>query len=367
MDSSENILAVFERRPKDRIPWNIRHEFWYIVNKAQGTLPPEYAGMSMLDVCKEWGASWRRYSGSYTDSFIDVNHRGDIEYNTQQHERSVALQIKTPYGALRQVSLKDERGFSSRHVEYLIKGVEDFKPLSYVLENIGVKFIQEVYDRMNLELGGHGILSYFFPRSPLQSLMINYAGVERTINLLFRHPSAVEGFMEAIKRYNDQFYEVLGSSPVKILNLGENIDVRITSPTLFKKYCLPIYQERSEYLHRKGKFVHIHIDGWAKPLLPFLKETGLDGVEALTVKPTGDMTIEDIKRTLGDEMVLLDGIPYIYFLPDVVSLRKFDAFVKKIIATFPDNLVLGISDELPPPSDESRVKRVTRIIDKLER
>ncbi len=367
MGSSEDILAVFERRPKGRVPWNVRHEFWYVVNKARGTLPPKYAGMSILDVCREWGASWRRYSGSYTDSFVAIETTGDIEYTTQQDGKSTILRIKTPYGMLRQVSLKDELGFSSRYVEYLVKGVDDFKPLSYVLENIHVKFVREVYDRMSRELGGYGIVSYFFPRSALQSLMINYAGVERTVSLLFRHRSAVEGFMKAVERHNDRFYESLGSSPVKILNLGENIDVRITSPALFRKYCLPVYQKRSEYLHRKGKFVHVHVDGWAKPLLPMLRETGLDGVEALTVKPTGDMTLEDIEKSLGDEMVLLDGIPYIYFLPDVVSLRKFDAFVKKIVATFPNNLILGISDELPPPADETRVSRVTKIIDKLER
>jgi hypothetical protein len=367
MGSFEDILAVFERRPKGRVPWNVRHEFWYVVNKARGTMPPKYAGMSMLDVCREWGASWRVYSGSYADSFVAIETTGEIEYMAQQDGRSNVLNIKTPYGTLREVSLKDELGFSSRHVEYLIKGVEDFKPLGYVLENIQVKFVPEIYERMNRELGGHGILSYFFPRSALQSLMINYAGVERTVNLLFRHRSETEGFMESVERHNDRFYEALGSSPVRILNLGENIDVRITSPTLFKKYCVPIYQKRGEYLHGKGKFVHVHVDGWAKPLLPMLRETGLDGVEALTVKPTGDMTLEDIKRSLGDEMVLVDGVPYIYFIPDVVSLRKFDAFVKKIISTFPNNLILGISDELPPPADETRVKRVTKIIDKLGR
>jgi uroporphyrinogen-III decarboxylase len=173
--------------------------------------------------------------------------------------------------------------------------------------------------------------------------------------------------MEDIKASNDKFYEVLAQSPVEILNLGENIDSRITSPRLFEKYCVPYYQERSDYLHKHGKYVHIHVDGWAKPILPLLRETGLDGVEALTVEPVGDMTLEDIKKALGDEMVLLDGIPFIFFIPEAISLEKFDKFVEKIISMFPDNLVLGISDELPPPSDESRVKRVSEIIDRISR
>ena len=41
MIPEERILAVFERRSIDRVPWNIRPEFWYIVNKARGNSPGE--------------------------------------------------------------------------------------------------------------------------------------------------------------------------------------------------------------------------------------------------------------------------------------------------------------------------------------
>jgi len=63
--------------------------------------------------------------------------------------------------------------------------------------------------------------------------------------------------------------------------------------------------------------------------------------------------------------VILDGIPYIYFLPGTISLSKFREFVRKIIRMFRNNLILGISDELPPPSDVSRVKEVSRIISEV--
>lgn len=187
------------------------------------------------------------------------------------------------------------------------------------------------------------------------------------MRFLLKHRREIEGFMEVIKASNDMFYKVMVDTPIKIFNLGENIDARMTPPRLFEKYCLPYYQERADYLHRRGKYVHIHVDGYAKPLLPLLRESGLDGVEALTVKPVGDMTLEDIKRDLGDETVILDGIPYIYFITEAVSLDEFDRFVRKIISMFRNNLVLGISDELPPPSDETRVMRVSKIIDEAEK
>ena len=114
MDSYERILAVFEGTSKDRVPWNIRPEFWYLVNKANGTLPTNYAGLSILDVCREWGASWRSYSGYFVDSFVKVTYSGDVEFTSREMGNVTVTLTKTPIGTLRQVSVRDESGFSSR-------------------------------------------------------------------------------------------------------------------------------------------------------------------------------------------------------------------------------------------------------------
>ncbi|MCX8161865.1 MAG: uroporphyrinogen decarboxylase family protein [Candidatus Bathyarchaeota archaeon] len=362
----EDIIAVFERRG-GRIPWNIRHEFWYYYNLAKGTLPDRYKGMSLIDVCLDWGASWRYYSGYFTDSFVKVSYTGGVDVERVVDGRAIITEFKTPKGVLRQISLKDEYGLTSRIVEYPVKNLEDLKPLEYILENIEVRFDSETYSRVEGHLKGHGIVSYFFPRSPYQRLILEYMGFERTIRFLSRYKREVEDFMKTIESSNSIFYDAIASTPIKVLNLGENIDVRMTPPRIFERYCLPYYQERADYLHRRGKYVHIHVDGYAKPLLPLLRESRLDGVEALTVKPVGDMTLEDVAKGLGDEMIILDGIPYIYFIPEAVNLEKFDEFVEKIISMFKGRLILGISDELPPPADISRVQRIPEMIDRVLR
>jgi len=348
-----------------------RLEHWYYVNSFLGTLPPRYKGLSLVEVYQDLDACWRLYMGYYTENAVKVTYKGDVKIRghvgvtygepTSRVGKTVITFIETPIGSLRQIEKWGEWGFSSRIVEYPIKNVEDFKIMSYVLENMHVSFNYEIYEKLKSNLKAQGMIWYFFPRTPFQRLLIDYVGIERTIKLLFRHTRETESFMEVIERSDDQFYEVLGESPIKILNFGDNIDARITSPKLFKKYCLPYYQKRSDYLHKKGKFVHCHVDGYAKPLLPFFKETGWDGVEALTPKPVGDITLEEIKEALGDEMILLDGIPYIYFLANV-SYEKFKEFVRKILSIFSENLILGISDELPPVGDIERVKAVSRML-----
>jgi len=85
------------------------------------------------------------------------------------------------------------------------------------------------------------------------------------------------------------------------------------SPDLFLKYHLPACQRRCERLHAAGKSVVSHWDGDVKPLLRYAKETGLDGIEAVTPSPQGDVTIPEIHEALGDRVFLQDGIPAVYF------------------------------------------------------
>ncbi|MEM1848531.1 MAG: uroporphyrinogen decarboxylase family protein [Thermofilaceae archaeon] len=355
----ELLVSVFEGAAS-QVPFNIRHEYWYHFNKRAGTLPREYEGLDLPDICERWGATWRCYSGYYVESCVKVEYEG-VEFRVERigERRELHLAI-TPYGTLRRVVAYDLHGLSAQTLEYPIKGVSDFKPLEYVLESVKVKFDHAAYERLRARVGTRGFVTFFFPHSPLQALFLDWAGIPTTARLLRLEKRRTEELMGVINEHNWEFYRELAKSPMRVLNLGENIDARITSPELFKRYCVPVYREAADYLHSFGKYVHIHVDGYARKLLPLLRETGLDGVEALTPKPAGDFTLEEAKRELGDTVVL-DGVPYLLFLPHIERdlLRRF---VERLIELFKGRLILGISDELPPPADLERVRLVSEIL-----
>lgn len=363
MSEEERVIGVFEGRDVGA-PFNIRHEYWYHVNRAAGTLPPEYSGLDLAEICRAWGASWRCYSGYYVESCVKVSYEG-VEFTFERLGNRAVVTAKTPYGELRRVVAFDQWGLSSQTLEYPVKSVGDFRALEHLLESVKVEFDHAAYERLRRRVSGNGIVSYFFPHSPLQALFLDWVGIPNTVRLLRLERERVERLMEAIHEHNRKFYEVLARSPIRILNLGENIDVRIASPKLFERYCLPVYQEVADYLHGFGKFVHAHVDGYAKQLLPLLRLSGLDGVEALTPKPAGDFTLEEMKAALGDEMVVLDGIPYLLFLPHA-SLEALEEFVVRLVELFEGRLILGISDELPPSAEVRRVKHVSQMLEKLE-
>jgi uroporphyrinogen-III decarboxylase len=166
--------------------------------------------------------------------------------------------------------------------------------------------------------------------------------------------------MNEIEHWDDKMYKVLINSPIQIFNFGENIDSNLNSPKLFRRYLIPYYNKRLEQIHASRKYCHIHMDGSIKALLPLLDEVDFDGVEAATPLPQGDVTLKELKDALG-EKILLDGIPALLFLPNS-SPRTLEKFTNKILKVFSPNLILGISDELPPSGDIERVKRISEIV-----
>jgi len=156
--------------------------------------------------------------------------------------------------------------------------------------------------------------------------------------------------------------DLINESPINIVNFGENVHSATLSPELFLEYHMPAGQRRCERLHSAGKFVFSHWDGDCGPLLRYARETGLDGIEAITPYPQGDVTLEQIKEGLGDEMYLLDGIPAIYF-DETFSDEVLAECVHRLIELFAPKLVLGISDELSSTGDIERIRLVGRIVD----
>ena len=151
------------------------------------------------------------------------------------------------------------------------------------------------------------------------------------------------------------------SPTIEVINFGDNVHAGTLPPEYFVKYVLGVYQRRSELLHAAGKFVHVHWDGNVRPLLPYARDTGLDGIEAITPQPQGDVTLEETKSALGD-MWLLDGIPAIYF-DHTFDEKTLTDCAKKVIDLFAPNLILGISDEISSHGDIERIRIVGRIVD----
>ena len=351
-------LAIFRGEDPGGVLWQPRLEFWYEVNKKRGTLPARYRDASLLDLYDDCLASVRYFTHPLRTRQQSVRvHEEWLE------SKRLARYWETPLGTLREVIHYDEWDLSAYHDEYKVKTADDLRLLEYIVQDQEWSWDQAAYEADLARIGGRGAPQFYFRRSPLQGLFIEHMSFERTIYALHDHPDKVDHYLRAMTRADDAVYDVLCSCPAPIINFGENIDAHMDPPTIWRERLVPYYRERTRQLHAAGKFVHIHVDGAMRPLVPYLQACPWDGIEAATPEPQGDVTIEQIKEALGS-LVLLDGIPAVYFLPSYPEEVLVDC-VKRLVELFHPRLVLGISDEIPPDGDIGRVKMVGEMVREL--
>jgi hypothetical protein len=365
------ILQTYERKKHDRIVFQPRLMLWFNRNgiggltpdkykkneRVQKFVPERYIGKNILEIHRDIDSSVR-YSGETMgiSYFYHQSKAGAkiIHRSGKLEDGSNLLEVETPVGKLQQ-KVRDNYA-----IDKWIKKPEDFKVAKYLVENDELCYNQFMFEGAEEELGKIGVPQCYYFRSPYQKCILEWLGFERTTIFLRKYPNEMEDFMRFLEQWDRNAYKVILKSDLKILNFGENIDCQLSPPRVFEKYHLPYYKERVKWVHDAGKFCHIHMDGHIHDLLPYLKDLPFDGIEALTPEPQGDCTLEELRDSIGNK-ILLDGIPATLFMLEFPEERLY-ACVHKLLEYFSPNLIVGVSDELPENTDGRRLKKVGEIV-----
>ena len=349
-------------RSGGKIIWQPRIGCWFTDKKFAGEeLPAPYTDMQLPEIFRALGCSDRLY-GWYNACFRRVEHPSVKVHQQPLNETDTRITIETPVGKQIAVHRRSINNAGTIHLKWEVETEEELKVATWREENATWEWDQEQFDRSQREVGDLGAPAMYMPRMNIQCLYIEKMSVERGIFALYDWPDTVEAFFRGLEECHHRQIDLINESPINIVNFGENVHSATLSPELFLKYHMPAGQRRCERLHDAGKFVFSHWDGDCGPLLRYARETGLDGIEAITPYPQGDVTLEQIKEGLGDEMFLLDGIPAIYF-DETFSEEVLAECVHRLIELFAPRLVLGISDELSSTGDIERIRLVGRIVD----
>jgi len=344
-----------------KIIWQPRIGCWYTDKQFAGEpFPAPYTGMDLWQIYRELDCSARLYQ--YNACFRRIEHPAVETVERELNDTDTEVMVHTPVGV--QVSVR-RRMLSNWHyltLKWPVQTEEELKVATWREQHTTWAWDQAKYDELQATVGDLGAPTMYMPRMNVQDLYINQMGVAAGIYAIYDWTGTVEAYFRALEDSHDRLIDVMIASPVDIIDFGENVHAGTLSPQLFRKYHLPACQRRCERLHAAGKFVSSHWDGDTRPLLPYARETGLDAIEAITPQPQGDVTLDEIKGALGDTMLLLDGIPAIYF-DETFSVDVLVNCVRRLIDLFAPKLVLGISDEISSTGDLDRIKIVGEIVD----
>ena len=78
------------------------------------------------------------------------------------------------------------------------------------------------------------------------------------------------------------------------------------SPAMYKELIFPAHKRTVDYAHSKGLPVIMHSCGYIEPLLPYMVEAGIDGLQVIEVK--AGMDLLRIYKQYGDRLSLMGGI-----------------------------------------------------------
>lgn len=360
VDFTQLNLDVVFGRAGGRIIWQPRILAWLSDKEFAGEpLPAPYTGMTPPQLYRSLGCSNRIYE--FNACFVSHEDPHVRQTRTELNATDYELLWETPVGRQRAVYRRSPNTPAELPLKWPVSDEQELKVATWREAHRTWSWDQSAFDRLSREWAGLGAPSTYICRTTLQKLIIEDMGMTGTVMAMRRYPATCEGYFEALGQTQERLIAVINASPIQIVNFGDNIHATLLSPRWFRQYILPVYQQRCELLHAAGKFVHAHWDGDCRPLLPLARETGLDGIEAITPIPQGDVTLEETKAALGD-MFLLDGIPAVYF-DHTYSERELLDCARRCIDLFAPRLVLGISDEISSHGDIERIRAVGRVVD----
>ncbi len=356
-------LATFEGT-NDAVLWQPRLETWIHHHRHKGTLPERYRDLDYFGIYDALRCSVRYAASAGLESYEDP---ADVVRAEEHDGRYYITTITTPSGTIRTVHQEvHENGevVNRRICEYPVKTGGDLRVVTDLVEREQARANVEAFQQAADRVGHRAEPTVFFGGSGFTDLVKVWCGLEGTYYLLADDRAAVEEYLEACNRREDRRLDEALKLPCRIFNLGDHATNEFTPPPILLRYLMPRWQKISARMHEHGRFVHTHWDGNSRLMLPYLKDTGLDGVEALTPEPMADMTLEQIKAAVGDTIVCLDLLPAIHFLPHY-SLQTAVDFARRVLDMFAPRLILGISDEISQVGEIEKVEAIGELVDEL--
>jgi hypothetical protein len=365
MTHRQRILAVFDGKGADRVPYFPDLFYWYRVRKHEGRIPERFGGMRLYDIYRELECGICRHV--YGD-YIKVRHR-NTEVKTRVEGTLRTTTISNPAGTVREVRQSTADSSESYFpIEHFVKTPADLKPLEYMMRDQVLEANPDAVVKIGAEIGERGIYTLVQRASPMRKFLTDWAGLEAGIYMLNDYPGEVARLLEAIDAGEDEYTRLTCQTPGRIVILGDNVDRSLLAPPIFRKYQIPYYRKRAAEFHKAGKIVMLHQDGQLQGLLPLMKETGIDVMDGLTPEPAGDFTVEEVREAMTfvgarhavPALKCWCGVPASLFC-DSTATKEILRQSRHIIDVLGGRLALNVADQVPPNADIEKVAAVAQL------
>ena len=353
-------MAILQGRTPDALPLLADLTYWYSARVEDGSLDSRYEGQDgLIRLHEDLGCVYYYDYSEYSPngSRVVKSWADGVEEEQQKDGCETVYTLRTRSGELTGRSRHLPQSYSEAIVEYMVKKPEDLKIIREYMASLRFAPDYEGFLQREDYIGERGITIVLLPQSPLAALTVRFAGVETTSYLSVDAPAEFKRTLECIDETWDSVFELACQSPAFLFHFADNLSAENVGG-LCGRYLAPYYRKRVAQLHEAGKIAVTHLDGKIRGLLGQIADTGMDGIEALTTAPIGDIALEHLRGEAGNQHVILwGGLPgalfsYPYSRDDI--LRQVENIHQVFGKT--RRFIPGTADQVPPDADIQLVR-----------
>jgi hypothetical protein len=390
MDGSASMrqraLMVLRGEMPQRLPFITRLEAWYKSHARANTLPERLQGLTLGQVHAAVGVGRLKFSAPFALRLRGVEVRA--HFNGEPHYEAfepvienfpgmwdlvptdrvgeTVTELITPRGRLSlQHKLLPENvqtGTDPYLQRHLLHADEDFSIVEYILERAEIVPLHAKVLGDQAEVGENGLVVPLLYRIPFQQVLLEYLGEVPLFRALHDRPALVRRLIEVLDTHMMAQIGAVRSLDVPYVEFPDNLHGPMTSPPLFREFCLPAYQKYCAALHAQGKKVGSHTDGNLRPLLDLMPQTGLDVCESFSPYPLTPFRFEDAWQAWERGPRIWGAIPS-PILEDRFSPEEFHEYLVHLFATIDRPIILGIVDLFMHHNSMERVMEIASWIE----
>lgn len=284
MTIRERLAAFWSGERPDRIPFTT----------YENKLPLDWSDPVIRQMLKD-GLGVMRFIPTWApryDSGIEIIHQTGREDN-----RDVRQQIwRTPVGEVSALWTDDWQQ------KYYLETAEDYRVMIYIARHTHYVADYAAFHTQEVILPEYMVPVTRIGRTPLQTILVDYAGLANFSLHLVEYPDEMQELFEALRANFRKIVEIAAEGPGRYLNVIENFTADTLGPRRYKQFLLPVYEETFGILHQAGKIVGVHYDGQIGVVKHLVAGSPIDLIESLTPPPEGDMTLAEARAVWPDKL-----------------------------------------------------------------
>jgi len=334
MTGKERLTCVLHKQPADRIPWST-----LVDNITRSVMPPEIRDLPILDFYRYIGSDIACFGNYGLPDELRVKPpcrivQPEVTVESEPRpDRTTVNTTRSPWGTLTATFIK------GHPIKHPVETIEDLRVLKKIwlhscYEETGPE-AEESYARLIAALGDDGVYVHAFNPSPLQTLLEYDMGLVNAYALLADYPEEFSELLAIMHSRRVQEYEICARRmPCEAFMPVENTSTTMISPDIYEKYSLPHIRDLVDIMHRHNKKVILHMCGLIRDLLPLIKQTGADGINALCEPPIGNTPFETALDELGDDIIIWGGVvDATLFNSPSFSRTRLEQYLSKIMTS----------------------------------